>query len=204
MVAVPLYFSLGALLTTAGSFLVLEDGAEPSEAVVVLSTGVEYYPRLIEAAQLFREGYAKKVVINGNRKTDTLRKLEKMGFTSCCLWYEDSLRILSFLGVPRNEVITISAEDAYDTVSEAKAVGTELLKAGINRIIITTSKYHTRRARYIWQRSFPNRFSIHTVAARNDPYSSSSWWKEGRQIRWVLAEYGAWIYYFWKNSQNID
>ncbi len=200
---VVLYFFLGAVLAAAGRFLVLEDQPAPAEAVVVLSTGIEYYPRLIEAAQLFREGYAQKVIINGNRKTEVLRELEKKGFKQCCLWYEDSLRILFLLGVPRGRVVTIGAEDAYDTVSEAEAVGKELIKEGITRIIITTSKYHTRRARYIWERSFPNRFSIRAVAARDDPYSSSGWWKEGRQIRWVLAEYGAWIYYFWKKSLGI-
>ena len=144
-----LYFSLGALLAALGGFLVKSDDHTPVQAVVVLSTGVEYYPRLIEAAQLFREGYAEKVVINGNRKTEVLRELEKKGFISCCPWYEDSLRILSLLGVPRNRTMAISAEDAYDTVSESEAVGRELIRAGITRIIITTSKFHTRRAHYI-------------------------------------------------------
>ncbi|MEK6601392.1 MAG: YdcF family protein [Candidatus Binatota bacterium] len=203
LLSAALYAFLGRLLAAAGGFLVLEDKPGPSEAVVVLSTGVEYYPRLIEAARLFREGYAQKVVINGNRKSETLRELEKKGFVSCCAWYEDSLRILALLGVPRDRVVAVSAEDAYDTVSEAEAVGKQLIKAGITRIIITTSKYHTRRSRYIWQHSFPDRFSIQTVAARDDPYSPHGWWKEGRQIRWVLAEYGAWIYYFWKKSLKI-
>ena len=204
LIAALLYFFLGPVLSAAGGFLVLDDGPAPSEAVVVLSTGIGYYPRLIEAAALFREGYAEKVVINGNRKNEALRELERKGFIPCCAWYENSLRILSLLGVPRDRVITLSAEDAYDTASEAKAVGKELIRAGVTRIIITTSKYHTRRARYIWERSFPNRFSIRTVGARTDPYSSSGWWREGRQIRWVLSEYGAWIYYYWKKGLRLN
>jgi len=190
-----LYFFVGALLAAAGRFLVREEKPEPSQAVVVLSTGVDYYPRLMEAAALFREGYADKVVINGNRKSEALRELEMMGFVRCCPWYEDSLRILSLLGVPREKVVPVSLEDAYDTVSEADGLGRELLKASITRIILTTSKFHTRRARYIWERAFPGRFSIRAVAARQDPYSPDRWWKEGRQIRWVLAEYGGWVYY---------
>jgi len=39
------YFSLGALLVTLGGFLATSDDPTPVEAVVVLSTGVEYYPR---------------------------------------------------------------------------------------------------------------------------------------------------------------
>lgn len=192
------YFFGAMLLGMAGRFLVMDEKPEPSQAVVVLSTGVDYYPRLMEAAALFRKGYAEKVVINGNRKSEALRQLEKMGFSRCCPWYEDSLRILALLGVPRDKVIPVSIEDAYDTVSEADALGRELIRAGITRMIITTSKFHTRRARYIWERAFPNRFVIRMVAARHDPYSPDGWWKEGRQIRWVMAEYGGWIYYHWR------
>ncbi len=201
--ALLLYLSAGPIFAAIGRFLVLDDKPDRSEAVVVLSTGIEYYPRLIEAAALFREGYAERVVINGNRKSEALRDLERKGLVECCPWYENSLRVLSLLGVPRGKVIAISAEDAYDSVTEAEAVGTELLKRGMSRIIITTSKFHTRRARYIWERSFPRRFSIRVVPARDDPFSANGWWREGRQIRWVLAEYGAWIYYFWKKSLGI-
>jgi hypothetical protein len=94
-----------------------------SDCIVVLYTGVDYYPRLIQAAELYREGYAPKVVINGNRKTDVLRELEERGFKRCCPWEEDYVRILGILGVSRDGILPVSAEDAYDTVSEAEAVG---------------------------------------------------------------------------------
>jgi len=201
LLAVLVYFFSGIILTSIGELLVVDDKAVASEAVVVLSTGMEYYPRLMEAAALYREGFAGKVVVNGNRKTEVLRKLERQGFQGCCPWYEGTLRILELLGVPRKYVIHISAEDAYDTVSEAKAVGKALFKEGVSNIIITTSKFHTRRARHIWKNIYEGQFRIAMKAAREGPYSPESWWKDGRQIKWVLAEYGAWIYYFWKTIQ---
>ena len=193
-----LWLFSGPILGQFGQFLICDEKPVVSDAVVVLNTSVEYYPRLIEAADLFRKGLAQKVVINGNRKTDALRGLEKRGFKECCPWYEDRVRILEILGVPRKEILTISAEDAYDTVSEAVAVGRELVREGFKRVIITTSKSHTRRAGYIWATMFGEQLSICTVAAKTDPYDPTGWWKEGRQIRWVLAEYGAWVYYWWK------
>lgn len=194
------YFLSGPIMIMVGEFLVQSDEPARSDAVVVLSTGIEYYPRLMEAAMLFQDGFAERVAINGNRKSEALRELERRGFQSCCLWYEDALRVLELLGVQKERVIIINAESAYDTVSEAKLVGEVLSEAGITSIILTTSKYHTRRARYIWKKLFPDRFTIRAVAARNDPFSPEAWWKEGRQVRWVLAEYGAWIYYFWKTG----
>lgn len=120
-----------------------------SDVVVVLNTGVEYYPRLIQAAELYEKGYARKVVINGNRKSDVLRGLEERGFEPCCPWYEDDVRILGILGVPRKAVVPISAEDAYDTVSEAEAIGGELVRRGYRIVIVTSSKFHARRAGFI-------------------------------------------------------
>jgi uncharacterized SAM-binding protein YcdF (DUF218 family) len=165
--------------------------------VVVLNTGPEFYPRLIQAAALYRQGMVRKVVVNGNRKSDILRELETKGFKRCCSWYEDTVRILELLGVSRKDVITISVEDAYDTVSEAKAVGKSLIEAGISGIIISTSKSHSGRADYIWKKFFSDQLEIRTVAAQEDPYSPSNWWKDEKQIKWVMSEYGAWIYYFY-------
>jgi len=198
-----LYVSMGAILTGLGEFLVVDQNPEPSDAVVVLNTGMEYYPRLVEAAKLFQKGFVRKIVINGNRKTDALRSFEEMGFQPCCPWYEERLRILEMLGVPRKNVILISAEDAYDTVSEATAVGNELIRQGLKRIIVATSKSHTRRANFIWIKMFGNKLSITSVSAKADPYDPQVWWKEGRQIRWVLSEYGAWLFYFWKKKGKM-
>jgi len=197
LMAVAFVFS-GTFFKIIGDIIVIDDDAASADAAVILNTGIEYYPRLIQAAMLYRQGLAENIVINGNRKTDILRDLETQGFKTCCPWYSDSVGILTMLGVPENKIIPISVEDAYDTVSEADAVGRELVKRKLTTVIITTSKYHTRRAKFIWQKMFNQRLTIYMVSAKTDPYDPHYWWKDGRQIRWVLAEYGAWIYYWWK------
>jgi len=186
-----------------GDIIVIEDKAPPADAVVVLNTGIEYYPRLIQAAALYRQKKAEYIVINGNRKTDVLRDLEARGFKTCCPWYSDFVSILSMFGVPDDKIIPISIEDAYDTVSEAEAVGRELIERKWTMVIITTSKYHTRRAKFIWRKMFDDQLTIYMVSAKTDPYDPHNWWRDGRQIRWVLAEYGAWIYYWWKEITGI-
>ena len=177
----------------------MQDAPGHCDAVVVLNTGLEYYPRLIEAASIFKGGWADQVVINGNRKTDVLRELEAQGFQPCCPWYADSLQILTMFGVPKNRIVWISAEDVYDTVTEAEAVGKELLDRNIRTIVVTTSKFHSRRANAIWKDMYEDDLTVYVVPAESDPYDPQSWWKDGRQIRWVLAEYGAWVYYWWKS-----
>jgi hypothetical protein len=45
---------------------------------------------------------------------------------------------------------------------------------------------------------YKDRLTIYASPAASDPYDPEKWWKDGRQIRWVMAEYGAWLYYWWK------
>lgn len=197
-IAAVIYALSERLFKEIGDFLVHDDPADHSDAAVILNTGIEYYPRLVEAASIYKKGLVEKIVINGNRKTDSLRELEAMGFKSCCPWYEDSMRILEMLGVPRYDVIPVSAEDVYDTVTEAEAVGGEIVAQEYKDIILITSKFHTRRAAHIWKEMYKGKLDVTSVSAKTDPFDPSSWWKQGRQIRWVLAEYGAWIFYYWK------
>lgn len=190
------------ILRGVGELLIARDDPPPSDAIVVLNTGVELYPRLIEAADLYNKGAAEWIVINGNRKTDVLRDLEEKGLEVCCPWWENRIRILALFDVPREKVIPISAEDAYDTVSEAEAVGKELIEKGFSTVIITTSKSHTRRARFIWRSMYKGKLRVSARPAETDPFDPASWWTDGRQIRWVLAEYGAWVYYCWKRVRG--
>ena len=46
------YFSMGRILIGLGEFIIHKEKVVPSDIVVVLNTGQEYYPRLIEAADL--------------------------------------------------------------------------------------------------------------------------------------------------------
>jgi uncharacterized SAM-binding protein YcdF (DUF218 family) len=203
-VVIGIYVLSGRFLNCMGCFLIYDDPSGKSDAAVVLNTGLEYYPRLIEAASIYKLGLVEKIIINGNRKTDSLRDLEDLGFKNCCPWYEDSLSILEILGVPRYDVIAVSAEDAYDTVSEAEAVGNEVLKQGCKNIILITSKFHTRRAAHIWKEMYNGKLEVVSVSAKTDPFDPKSWWKQGRQVRWVLAEYGAWIFYYWQKITDIE
>ena len=193
----------GSLFRIMGDMIVVSDRPSPSDAAVVLNSGLEYYPRLIQAADLYGRGLVTNVVINGNRKTDSLRDLERRGFKRCCPWYSDAVSILTMLGIPEAKIIRISNEDAYDTVSEAEVVGRELINRKWATVIITTSKFHSRRAKFIWQKMYGNHLSIFMVSANTDPYDPNNWWTDGRQIRWVLAEYGAWIFYWWKEIKGI-
>ena len=186
-------------LSALGQFLVVEETPGKADAVIVLSTGIDIYPRWIEAARLYRSGYVKLVVVNGNRKTDVLRRLEAQGLRFPYPWDTHARAVLTFLGVPDTAIVSIAAEDAFDTISEARIVAAELPRHRIKTALITTSRFHTRRARRIWHDAAQGTLqSVTMIAAQDDPYSADRWWYEPRQIRWVMAEYGGWLMYWWR------
>lgn len=199
-----LYFSRASWLSYLGHSLVVDDPSAIAEVAIVLTTGVDYLPRLLQAAQLYRDKRVKKVLINGNRKTDAIRQLEKQGFIPACEWSENSLRILEMYGVPRQQVWAVSAENVFDTVSEAQTIKPFLINNGVNSLIITTSKFHSRRARYVWRKVMGKEEGIYTSAATDDPFDPGSWWQHGRQVKQVMGEYGGMAYYIWKQPWQED
>ena len=200
-----LFFYRAEWLAYLGHSLVVDDPAATAEVAVVQTTGVDYVPRLLQAAQLYRDKRVKKIIINGNRKTDTIRKLEAQGFVPACQWYENSLRILEMYGVPRDRIWTVVAEDVFDTVTEAQAIRPLLLENDIDSMILTTSKFHTRRARFVWRKVMGADQGIYSSAAVDDPFDPDSWWQDGRQVKQVMGEYGGMAYYLWKRPwRNSD
>ena len=191
-------FSGASWLGYLGHSLVVDDPSATAKVAIVLTTGVDYLPRLLQSAQLYRDKRVKKVLINGNRKTDAIRQLERQGFIPACKWSENSLRILEMYGVPRQQVWTVSAENVFDTVSEAQVIKPFLIKNGVSSFIITTSKFHSRRARYVWRKVMGKEEGIYTSVATDDPFDPNSWWQHGRQVKQVMGEYGGMGYYIWK------
>ena len=198
IILLSLFFFRASWLGYLGNSLIVNDENAKADVAVVLSTGVDYLPRLLQAAELYRDKRVKRVLINGNRKTDAIRKLEQQGFVSACKWNENILRVLEMYGVPREKVWSVSAEDVFDTVSEAQTIKPFLQKNNINSILITTSKFHTRRARYVWRKVLDRQDGIYTSAATDDPFNPDGWWEDGRQVKQVMGEYGGMAYYVWK------
>lgn len=203
-IIVLLYFTRASWLGYLGHSLVVDDPSATADVAIVLTTGVDYLPRLLQAAQLYRDKRVKKVMINGNRKTDAIRQLEKQGFIPACKWSENSLRILEMHGVPRQQVWAVSAENVFDTVSEAQTIKPFLINNGVSSLIITTSKFHSRRARYVWRKVMGTEEGIYTSAATDDPFDPDSWWQHGRQVKQVMGEYGGMAYYIWKQPWQED
>jgi hypothetical protein len=63
---------------------------------------------------------------------------------------------------------------------------------GIKSINLVTSKYHSARARMIFEkavRSFDRNIEIYIVANKYDTFNAEQWWKDRESFKQVILEY---------------
>lgn len=153
-----------------GRWLFVQDPLEKAQAIVVLSGAMPL--RAIEAAKLFREGYAAEIWLTSSAEPgETLRAMD-IPFVG-----EDfyNKRILVHEGVPENAVHVIQ-RPIENTADEMSAILAALAREKNQTVIIVTTKAHTRRTRLLWRKISGGRGRAIVRAASEDPFDPAHWW----------------------------
>jgi uncharacterized SAM-binding protein YcdF (DUF218 family) len=183
ILAVVLFFGIGR-------WLVAEDPLVKARAIVVLSGAMPV--RAIEAAKLYRDGYAPEIWLT--HSTEPGATLKKMDIPFSGEDYYDT-RILSREGVPP-EAIHILEPPIVNTADEIKVAAAALARANGEAVIIVTTKAHTRRVGLLWRRLAPGQGRAIVRAASADPFDPRHWWRTTSDaldvVREVLGLLNAW------------
>jgi uncharacterized SAM-binding protein YcdF (DUF218 family) len=172
-------------LPFAGTYLVVEQPLEHADAIVVLAgTRAE---RWLEAVDLFRAGWAPRIVLSRGRIDNGEARLSAMGirFPQDAELVRDAMLQMK---VPADAIILLP-ESLDNTAQEAASARRMAAASGWTRIIVVTSKYHTRRAGYAFAREFgegPIRILMRTT--RYDPSVPARWWTSRPDVRFVTSE----------------
>lgn len=193
VLGIGLYIGGPYLLAGVGRYLVTEQPLTKADLVLVLSG--ETYLRAPEAARLYHEGYAPRILLTNEIKPRGWDDLVRMGIR----FPDDQevgIRILEALRVPRKAILTIE-ERADSTRAEMQTVARFLKTHPVKVVIIVTSKSHTTRAYKIFSAGLgPGiRLIIHPVP--NDPFDPARWWRNRQDAKEVLHEYQA-LADFWR------
>jgi uncharacterized SAM-binding protein YcdF (DUF218 family) len=159
------------LLLCIGRWLVTEDSLEKAQAIVVLSGRMPM--RAMEAAKLYREGFAPKVWLT--HSTEPAATLKAMGVSYIS---EDvySMQVLEHEGVPA-DAIRVLDPPIINTADEIEAISAALKEEKGKNVIIVTTKVHTRRVRILWNRIAAGRGRALVRAASDDPFEPWRWWR---------------------------
>ena len=170
-----LYLARGPILREIGNYWVVDQPPQPSDAIVMLGDDDFNGDRATRAAELFKAGWAPRVVASGRylRPYASVAELEAHD--------------LSDHGVPQNDVIRFS-HSASDTHEECVYIGQLVAQKGWKKIIVVTSTYHARRANYICERTLPAGTVLRMVAAKDSEFDPDNWWRTRMGLRIFFHE----------------
>src|SRR5437660_985737 len=162
-----IYVARRPLLRFAGESLVVEDPLEKSDAIIILSDDNFYADRATRAAEIFRQRLAPLVVASGMRLRPNAGIAELMTHD------------LIERGVPRESILPFP-QDADNTKEEAESLRKLVQQKNWKNVIVVTSNYHTRRAKYIFGKVFANGAVVRIASARDADYDPEHWWEQRR------------------------
>lgn len=189
--AVLLAFAHAPLLRAVASFLIVEDPLIPASAILALGGGTPF--REMEAAKLYKAGWASQVIIFRDSGSEETRALEKLGVKVQEAW-EVSRDVFIRLGVP-TEAIRIAQIQTGGTLEEIKSVY-DTLEEKDAPVLLVTSKIHTRRTRLTWNYVTHGRSLPIVRAASRDPFAPNRWWERRQFILSVIREYLGLIHFY--------
>jgi uncharacterized SAM-binding protein YcdF (DUF218 family) len=65
-------------------------------------------------------------------------------------------------------------------------------------VIVVTSNYHTRRARYIFRHIFPREIAVRVASARDGDFDPQRWWMKREAIKELTLEFAGMLAAIWE------
>ena len=186
-----LYFVRHPIFRFAAESWVLEDPLEKADVLIVLSDDNFYADRATRAAELFREGKAPLVVASG-------RKLRPSAGIAELMEHD-----LVERGVPKDKILRF-AVDGDSTREEAEALAKLAKPKKWHKVIVVTSNYHTRRARYIFRHVFPQDIEISVASARDGDFDPDNWWEKRKSAKLFMREITGMVVTIWELRSETE
>lgn len=153
-----------------------------ADAIVVVSGG-DTNARVAEGVQLYKAGWAPKLIFSGAAADET--------------GLSNALAMKKFaISIGASESIISTDEYAKTTAENARNTSRMIDQAGIKRVILVTSAYHERRASLEFARYLdPNVTLVRHPVSEDRQWSSlwwatpTGWWLAGGEIVKIISFY---------------
>jgi uncharacterized SAM-binding protein YcdF (DUF218 family) len=167
-----------------GSFLVHEDPLEKADGIMIL--GGTMYERQLEAVDLYKDGWAPRLFLLREVSDWGEVELRNRGVKYLSV-VDAQVDVMERLGVPRDRITIL--DRANSTAQEAGILRDVAEREKLAKVIIVTSKQHTRRARLVINRRM-REIGVKVIvrASRYDRANVDRWWSERATLRFTLFE----------------
>lgn len=184
-----IYLARRPLLRAAAGFWIVQDRIEPADVIIVIGDDDFTADRATEAAALFRVGWAPQVVASGRMLRPYMSVADLIA------------RDLESQGVPASAIVRFSNR-AKDTLEEAEGLRVLVAQKGWRRILLVTSNYHTRRARYIFRKVLPGSISLEVGGASDSGFEPATWWESRQGRKTFFLETVGYLVAVWELRQE--
>lgn len=172
------------VLTLLADFLIIKDHLQKVDAIVVLS-GDTMGGRVPKGVALFKEGYSRKIVMIGG----------------LIQWNTDEPDIMKkhaiALGLKESDILVVN--QGKSTYAQAKRMLEIMKNNNFKSAIVVTSNFHTRRARYIFKKTFSkNKYNLIVSASDTKRFNPSRWWKNSGYAKILFYEYTKLLWYWFR------
>jgi uncharacterized SAM-binding protein YcdF (DUF218 family) len=181
------------LAWAAAQALVVQGSLPRADALVVLSGSSNYVERAQWAARLYREGRAPLILLTNDGERGGWSNQEQRN----PFFVERASRELNQGGVPAEkiEVLPGVVSGTYEELGRIRAYAES---RGWRSVLVVTSAYHSRRARWTLRRVFEGsdmEIGLDAPPAGDQSPAPAFWWTKARGWQMVAGEYPKIIYY---------
>ena len=168
----------------------LDVGEEPHPADYVMILPGDESVRPFVAAALVQAGLARRALVP---RTETAPAVAD-GIVPPT--HEVIRRVLLRRGVPEDRIVVLEHGETGHTYGDAALLAAFLDSAPDARVIVVTSHYHTRRARWVFSVVLGGRADqVSFVSAPTDRFTAEDWWQRQEGFLAITGEYLKLAYY---------
>jgi uncharacterized SAM-binding protein YcdF (DUF218 family) len=180
-----LFVARHPLMRLAGQFWVVDEPAAQSDALIVLGDDNYAADRAFHAAELYREGVAHVVVASGRMLRQNVSIADVMEHD------------LESFGVPATSIVKLTHR-SENTREEAVEAARLIHARGWRRVVVVTSNYHARRARFIYGKVLPSSVSFRVSGARDSEFDPTRWWETRQGQKLFMTELAGYLFARWE------
>lgn len=181
-----------SILTGVADYLVVSDRLQPADIIFLLNSEVNTRP--FYASDLYKQGLAPVIVIARSEDSPTV----DLGLVPNDT--DIDVGVMEKLGVPADKIIVLPVSGGVtSTFDEATALRRYIEVNDIHTVILVTSAFHTRRAKWIFDRELSGLpLTLEMAAAPHYGFDATNWWRSESGLITLNNEYVKLVYYFFK------
>jgi uncharacterized SAM-binding protein YcdF (DUF218 family) len=178
LAVVILYVAHPFLLEKAGRFLIKETlTLRPADVAIVLAG--DEGERVVAGIQLQKQGIVPLLLMSGGRLYGTS-------------YAEEMAKYAASLGASPPILVETQSRSTYENATLTLPI---VQAKGYRRVIIVTSKFHTRRTGQIFKSLYPKNIDIQIYGAP-DLINYTRWWTDHEMTQLILTEWAkTWVYW---------